>query len=93
MCIYKSEKLTIIYANVSCQPKICDIMVNTSIGTPVDRLAAVNALLLTQGEGTCLDYTYKKMIGDMNNISWTSDGALGGSKPIIRDIVFANFFL
>lgn len=69
-------------------------MVNTSIGTPVDRLAAVNALILKQGGCTCLDYIYKKMIGDMNNVSWESDGALGGSKPVNEThAMFANFFL
>lgn len=65
------------------QSKICDIMVNTTIGTPVDRLAAVNALLLKEEGAKCLDYKYDQLILDMTNISWSSDMAIGGSKYIV----------
>lgn len=66
------------------QSKICDIMVNTTIGTPVDRLAAVNALLLKQEDAKCLDYKYDAMINDMTNTSWKSDMASGSKNIFIR---------
>lgn len=55
-------------------------MVNTSIGTPVDRLAEVNKLLLKEEGSECLDYKYDGLITSMSNTSWSSDMALGGSK-------------
>lgn len=57
--------------------KVCKIMTNTSIGPQIDRLAAVNDLLLAQEAQKCLDYKYDKMIGEMRNISWESDMASG----------------
>lgn len=56
---------------------VCDIMVNTKIGAQIDRLAAVNELLLDQSNQTCLDYKYDKMIQLMRNTSWDSSQADG----------------
>lgn len=58
-------------------------MTNTSIGPQIDRLAAVNNLLLAQSEEKCLDYKYDKMVKEMQNTSWDSDMASGGKSPII----------
>lgn len=57
--------------------QVCTIMTNTTIGPQIDRLAAVNALLLAKDNQTCLDYKYDKMIGQMQNVSWDSDMASG----------------
>lgn len=72
---------------------VCDLMVNTSIGAQIDRLAAVNALLLQQSNETCLDYKYDKMIKLMQNTSWDSDEANGGRRKEINllDEKFNNF--
>jgi len=51
---------------------VCQIMVNTTIGTPVNRFAQVNAMLLNQSKEECLDYKYDKMVDEMKNISWSS---------------------
>lgn len=61
---------------------VCDIMVNSTIGAQIDRLAAVNELLLDQSKEKCLDYKYDKMIQLMRNTSWHSDMA-NGSKIIV----------
>lgn len=58
---------------------VCDIMINTTIGAQIDRLAAVNKLLLDQSKEKCLDYKYDKMVQEMRNTSWDSDVA-NGSK-------------
>lgn len=58
--------------------EVCDIMVNTTIGPPVSRLAEVNRLILDQSNETCLDYKYDNMIANMKNVSWNSDVASGG---------------
>ena len=57
---------------------VCNVMVNTSIGAQIDRLAEVNAMLLKQDKQTCLDYKYEKMVKLMQNTSWDSDEANGG---------------
>lgn len=56
---------------------VCDIMVNSSIGAQIDRLAAVNELLLRKSEQTCLDYKYDKMVSLMQNTSWDAEQADG----------------
>lgn len=52
-------------------------MVNTTIGTQVNRLAEVNTVLLNQSKEKCLDYKYDKMVNDMRNTSWSSQVAEG----------------
>lgn len=69
---------------------VCEIMVNTSIGAQVDRLAQVNTLLLNQSKEKCLDYKYDNMINEMKNTSWNSDVA-NGSKYLIC-VWSTNFF-
>lgn len=55
-------------------------MNNQTIGAQIDRLAAVNDLLLKQENQTCLDYKYDKMVAEMKNTSWASDMASGSTK-------------
>jgi len=56
---------------------ICDIMVNTTIGPPVNRLATVSNLLLEMENEKCLDYKYDKMLNEIKNTSWDSSAASG----------------
>lgn len=57
--------------------QVCDVMDNQTIGAQIDRLAAVNDLLLKDGNQTCLDYKYDKLCNEMKNTSWSSDMAKG----------------
>ncbi|XP_037042971.1 putative serine protease K12H4.7 [Bradysia coprophila] len=59
---------------------VCRIMVNSTIGTPVDRLAEVNRLLLMESGYTCLEYKYDKMLDEMRNTSWEGDAAYLGDR-------------
>ena len=65
---------------------VCDTMMNTEIGAQIDRLAAVNKMLLKQANQTCLDYKYDKMIKTMQNTSWESDQADGGKNDLRRKL-------
>lgn len=56
---------------------VCDIMTNESIGSAVDRLAAVNTLLLKTYQEPCLDYKYDKMIESIKNDSWEGPASNG----------------
>ena len=51
-------------------------MVNETIGTPVQRLAEVNRMLLKDSGEKCLDYKYDKMIVQMQNTTWDEDSAM-----------------
>lgn len=51
-------------------------MLNTTIGTPVQRLGEVNRLLLADNKQKCLDYKYDKMIAEMQNTTWDEDNAM-----------------
>ena len=57
--------------------EVCDVMVNTTVGPPVTRLAMVNSMLLNQSREKCLDYKYDKMIAEMKDPSWNSKVAEG----------------
>lgn len=59
---------------------VCSIMVNTSIGASVSRLAAVNDLLLNISNAKCLDYKYDKMIKEMKNSSLNSSVSTGARQ-------------
>ncbi|VEN40301.1 unnamed protein product [Callosobruchus maculatus] len=59
---------------------LCNIMVNDKLGPEVNRLAAVNDLMMKRNNQTCLDYKYDKMISDMRNVSWGSEVSEGGRQ-------------
>lgn len=63
---------------------VCDVMVNKSIGAPVSRLAAVNAMVMEQNKQDCLDFVYEKTIKQMQNTSWDSDVASGARQWIYQ---------
>lgn len=66
--------------NINAIDQICDIMVNTTIGEEVTRLAEVTRFVLDEKNKLCLDYKYDKMIADMKNTSWMSKFATGGIR-------------
>ena len=53
-------------------------MTDFTEGSPIERYAKVNSLILETYNQTCLDYKYKKMIDDMKKTSWEDDAAEGG---------------
>ncbi|XP_073843072.1 putative serine protease F56F10.1 [Musca autumnalis] len=59
---------------------VCDVMLNTTIGPPVTRLATVNSMILQESDEKCLDYKYDKMIKEMQNTSWSSEVANGARQ-------------
>lgn len=58
----------------------CTYMLNTSIDTPVDRLAAINEFLLNEEKQKCLDYKYDNTIKDIQQTEWDKDAVAGGSE-------------
>ncbi|XP_072396390.1 putative serine protease F56F10.1 isoform X1 [Diabrotica undecimpunctata] len=60
--------------------RLCDILLDESIGPEINRLAAVNNLILDVDGEKCLDYSYNKMIDEMKDVSWDSDAAAGSRQ-------------
>lgn len=59
--------------------KVCSIMVNASLGSPLTRLGEANLLILNSLHAPCLDYKYDKMLEKVKKTSWDSDAAQGGT--------------
>lgn len=75
----KDYRQTVIFAPVTID-LVCDIMLNQTIGPQVQRLAAVNQLLLTEQLQTCLDYRYDRLIAGLRNTSWLAETSEGGRQ-------------
>lgn len=58
----------------------CTFMLNTTIGTPVDRLGAINSFLLADQKEKCLDYKYDNTIRDIQKTDWDEVPVAGGSE-------------
>jgi hypothetical protein len=78
---------------------VCNIMTNTSITDPLDRLVAVNNYQLASYQASCLDISYTSLIDYFKETSWYSDAASGEKeKYYIKDhistnqSIFNNFF-
>lgn len=57
---------------------LCTIMDDDGMGPPIDRLSAINDMLLASYNQTCLDYKYDKMVEQFRNVNWGSETAEGG---------------
>lgn len=57
---------------------VCGIMDDESVGSELDRYAAVNSLLLDAYGEICLDHVYANMIQYLSNVSW--ELGLSGGK-------------
>ncbi|XP_052816348.1 putative serine protease K12H4.7 [Mya arenaria] len=59
---------------------LCGIMNDFTRGTPLQRYADVNTLIMKTYGQKCLDYTYTKMISDMRQTDWKSGAGEGGRQ-------------
>ncbi|OQR76365.1 putative serine protease K12H4.7-like [Tropilaelaps mercedesae] len=69
--------------------KLCNLMQNSD---PLEGLAAVNNLMLADGNQSCLDYDYDKFVRNMRNVSFDSTAAEGGRQWIYQTCVEFGFF-
>ncbi|XP_077302469.1 putative serine protease K12H4.7 [Arctopsyche grandis] len=73
--IGKSAKLSNITIDL-----VCRLMTDKAAGSPVDRLANVNSVLLNINDEKCLDIKYKNMIAQYTNVDWDDKGSEGGRQ-------------
>ncbi|KAK5642960.1 hypothetical protein RI129_009127 [Pyrocoelia pectoralis] len=71
---------------------ICDIMTDDDVGAPIDKLAAVNSLILNAYNQTCLDYRYDKMIKELSNNTWSAEVSEGGRQWMYQTCTEFGFF-
>uniref|UniRef100_A0A8B9GSL3 Serine protease 16 n=1 Tax=Astyanax mexicanus TaxID=7994 RepID=A0A8B9GSL3_ASTMX len=57
---------------------LCDVMLDSSLGEPYDRYAAVARLLQKTFLQSCTDVQYSQYVREMSNTSWTGPAASGG---------------
>merc|ERR1719513_223406 len=53
---------------------ICAIMTDDSIGEPINRLAAVNDVMLSMGQDECLDHSYASYLSQLTNTTFGGSG-------------------
>lgn len=56
---------------------LCDIMTNTSLGTPLERYTAVNAFINDEGS---IDANFSGQVEDLSEISWDSASVVEGMR-------------
>ncbi|XP_043221434.1 putative serine protease K12H4.7 [Amphibalanus amphitrite] len=56
---------------------LCDIMNDAGTGSPLDRLVAINDLMMDAYEETCLDFSYDSMIAAMRDTDFSSANNTG----------------
>lgn len=57
---------------------LCDVMTNSTLGSPLVRYAAVSNILLESTGDKCLDFKYDKLLKDMRSTNWNSSASAGG---------------
>lgn len=71
---------------------LCGIMNDESVGDPLARYAKVNSLMLdTHGE-TCLDSSYKDLINELRQTSWSSSASEGGRQWMYQTCTEFGFY-
>ncbi len=69
---------------------LCSVMLDSSLGEPYDRYAAVARLMQNTFSQSCINTQYKSYIQDMSNTSWSGPGAGGGVCVCVCVCVFIH---
>lgn len=77
---------------------VCGIMTDESNGSPIERYAKVNSLMLATYSQKCLDNSYNKMIKGLQATAWNASASEGGKRrfqgnlSILKQILNQWFF-
>nr|ATU82939.1 secreted S37 peptidase protein [Pristhesancus plagipennis] len=71
---------------------LCKIMIDRSLGEPLDRYAAVNSYMLELESTNCLNYSYTDFIFEMRNITWPDNPAEGGRQWFYQTCTEFGFY-
>lgn len=73
LCVFQGAGGTNITIKV-----LCGMMLDSSLGDPYDRYAALVRLMQEMFSESCTDVQYKNYVQDMSNTSWSGPAAEGG---------------
>jgi pimeloyl-ACP methyl ester carboxylesterase len=71
---------------------ICGVMTNEANGSPLDRYAAVNKLILDTYGQKCVDYKYDNFIKTLQATEWNSSASEGGRQWTYQTCVEFGFY-
>lgn len=67
-------------------------MMNTGIGDPITRYAAVNDIILNTYNQSCLNVSYTDFINQLKKTSWDDSAAVGGRQWTYQTCAEFGFF-
>ena len=67
-------------ANAFTTDDLCNFMCDASKGTPLQRLAALNALFLKNGGQNTTDASYKDLVEGMRMFNWSDPSVTSGGR-------------
>ncbi|XP_030632674.1 thymus-specific serine protease [Chanos chanos] len=71
---------------------LCGVMLDSSVGDPYERYAAVARLMLQTFSQPCLDAQYTHYLQDMRNISWDGPASGGGRQWVYQTCTEFGFY-
>uniref|UniRef100_A0A3B1JQL6 Serine protease 59, putative n=1 Tax=Astyanax mexicanus TaxID=7994 RepID=A0A3B1JQL6_ASTMX len=71
---------------------LCDVMLDSLLGEPYDRYAAVARLLQKTFLQSCTDAQYSQYVREMSNTSWTGPAASGGRQWVYQTCAEFGFY-
>ncbi|KAK9499853.1 hypothetical protein O3M35_002811 [Rhynocoris fuscipes] len=71
---------------------LCKIMIDRSLGEPLDRYAAVNSYMMGLESVKCLNYSYADSINEMRNITWADNPGAGGRQWFYQTCTEFGFY-
>ncbi|XP_028817754.1 thymus-specific serine protease [Denticeps clupeoides] len=71
---------------------LCEVMLDTSLGSPYSRYASLAGLMLQTFSQTCLDAQYSTTLQEMTNTSWSGAGAAGGRQWVYQTCTEFGFY-
>ncbi|XP_022286435.2 putative serine protease K12H4.7 [Crassostrea virginica] len=71
---------------------LCGIMNDESSGSPIDRYAKVNDLMMSTYSQKCLDNSYNKMVGELKSTAWNASASEGGRQWTYQTCTEFGFF-
>lgn len=72
--------------------QVCSVLTNENTGSPVQRYAAANSLILDTFGEQCLDFKYDKMIEYFKQEGWESEAAAGARQWAYQTCNEMGFF-
>lgn len=71
---------------------VCQVMLDTTLGTEMDRFVALNQMYMKLSGLSCQDAAYNTFIKEMQAVNWNESAAVGGRQWTYQTCVEFGFF-